>query len=139
MLTLVVTSAVSVEGQMTNVFGTGEPQFLPESPKVEVKTIREVDYRELERIVREGFGLTDRVVSIIADLELNNDSQYNICINGFTNEDIELEYGEDVMENLVALRQGNTVTSVPPFMACLEYLSGTGVIQPGEYTVDVMW
>lgn len=122
------------------MIGPGNPRN-PGHLYVKVETVREVDYIELERFVQEMYGLDSKYVSMIADFEWNNDSQYEISLGegSYYWDTDEDSCQADDLERCKDLLKGKPVDRVPHIGFLLDYAALLGVIHPGTYTVEVMW
>lgn len=99
--------------------------------KTTKKTILEVDYNELDKSINEFLkekGIKGEF-EVVADEELNNDSQKSFLVDGKEDE-FFLKYDlPDIKKGKFSFKTGTILNWM-----CIE-----GKIEAGEYIVDICW
>lgn len=96
------------------------------------KTVIEIDYNELESIVRKHYGIDHNQYSFVATEECGNDTHHSFNVTGAAP---LRDYDQETIDEIKAT--GN----VPEYsnLTIMQDLVNSGVLEPGEYLVDVSW
>lgn len=93
--------------------------------EVTVKTVFEVDYNEVDRIINKHFFDGKSIYECVPDEEWSNDSSHEITVDGLVSE---------YQAKDIANKRREYMTST-----YLNELCRIGVIEKGEYLISVSW
>ncbi len=98
--------------------------------KFREKTVRVVEYEDLDAFIGQELPNLSEPFECVPVEEWNNDSYYNMSIDG----DIE-EYNQKTIENILATGEVGSYTT----RLILNYLCQQGKLEAGEYLIHVFW
>lgn len=92
-------------------------------------TVIECEYQEIEDIIKSTYG---RDFDLINDLECCNDTQHTFTVEKGKNE--KYEWNKNKLARWIETGEGNFITCM-----ILDDLCDKGVLEPGEYLINVSW
>lgn len=91
------------------------------------KQVIELDYHEFDALVEKNYG---RKFESIADMEWHN---YSAWTSSFEVEEID-EFDQESLETWMATGKGGYLTPI-----LLQQMVNNGILQPGNYSIEIFW